>query len=415
MLKVVRFVDRANREQAQRSFSQVSAAEQQRHRINRWVSAFDQQGDHRTGSRVDQESGDWLCEQISAMGARPEKVQFSLPLVQIDECRVCLADIKIDAVPLFDCIFPVVSSINGRIGEIGSDADIGVIMAPPQAEPAQANQLYQSRRSSQHTAILVVTDSRFPETGIALQNADNYAQPFGPPVVQIANRYWVEIKRAMKAKDVVSVCLQARRTAGEAFNIQTQVSGSNPALDPIIIMTPRSSWWRSTSERAGGLVCFLEMIGKAVECNGERSLVFLANSGHELNHVGLASFLSERPGIEKSAHLWVHLGANFAAASPLGARLQFSDAVVQKAFIKLVEAFKSPVYSVKPELDRAVGEARNIHDAGGRYLSILAGNDLFHHPSDRWPGAVNIDNLEQWVCIFENLVPILTRKDAFRS
>lgn len=377
------------------------------------VRAFDQQGDHRTGSRVDQDSGDWLYEQISALGARPEKIQFSLPLVQIDECWVSLGDIKIDAVPLFDCNFPRRSSISGKIGEIGTDADIGVIMAPPQAESAQVKLLYQSRRSHQHSAIVVVTDSHFPGTGIALLNADDYAQPFGPPVVQIANRYWAEIKRIMKAKGSLSIRLKAKRNSGQAFNIQTRVNGSNPALDPVVIMTPRSSWWCSTSERAGGLVCFLEMIRKAVTFKGERSLVFLANTGHELDHAGLASFLSERPGIEKSAHLWVHLGANFAAASPIGARLQFSDAVIQEGFIKLVKAFNSPVYKIKPEAERAVGEARNIHDAGGRYLSILAGNDLFHHPSDRWPAAVNTENLEQWACIFENLVPLLTRRDAF--
>ena len=389
--------------------------EQQGSRISSLVKAFDLQGNHRTGSRVDQDSGDWLCEQIVAMGARPEKIPFSLPLVQIDECWVGLADIKIDAVPLFDCNFPLASSISGRIGELGSDADIGVIMAPPQAESAQSRKLYQSRQSYQHTAILVVTDSQFPETGIALHNADNYARPFGPPVVQIANRYWLEIKQLMKTRGLVSIRLKAKRKPGQAFNIQTLVNGSNPALEPVIIMTPRSSWWCSTSERAGGLICFLEMIRKAVTCKGERSLVFLANTGHELDHAGLAAFLGERPGIEKSAHLWVHLGANFAAAAPIGARLQFSDAVVQEGFIKLLKAFKSPVYNIKPEIDRAVGEARNIHDAGGRYLSILAGNDLFHHPSDRWPVALNIENLEQWVAIFENLVPLLTHRDAFRT
>ena len=389
-------------------------SEQQWQRIGRNVQAFDQQGNHRTGSRVDQVSGDWLCDQILEAGAQPEKIHFSLPLVQIEECRVNLNDIQMEALPLFDCILPVDDCISGSIGEIGSNVDIGVIMAPPQAESVQVKQLYESRRLRQHRAILVVTDSRFPENGIALQNAEHYARPLGPPVVQIANRHWSDIKQAIKAQDPLSIRLKAHRASGDAFNIQTLVSGSKPSLDPVIVMTPRSSWWRSTSERAGGLVCFLEMIRRAVECKGERPLVFLANTGHELNHAGLTSFLNERPGIENSAHLWVHLGANFAAASPTVARLQFSDVMIQERFIQLLEPFKSLAYEVKPEADTAVGEAKNIHDADGRYLSILARNDLFHHPSDRWPAAVDIEKLGQWVCVFENLVPLLADKDAFR-
>jgi hypothetical protein len=368
-------------------------SELQKQRIASLVTEFDQQGAHRTGSRVDQISGDWVCAQIRKAGSQPEKMPFSLPLVHVDSCKVGLADLLVDGVPLFDCLFPDLNFISGTIGELGSDAEIGVIMAPPQVESPQVEQLHQARLANLHRAIVVVTHSRFPGDGIALQNAEHYPEPFGPPVVQIANSHWSAIEQAMRKREVASIWLQASRTTGEAFNIQAVIEGSDSSLAPVIIMTPRSSWWNSTSERAGGLICFLEMIRKAHACKGERSLVFLANTGHELHHAGLAAFLRGRPGIEKSAYLWVHLGANFAAASPAGARLQFSDDVLKQGFIDLLKSFKPPVYEIKPHAVRAVGEARNIHDAGGRYLSILAGNDLFHHPADRWPAAVNLDNL----------------------
>jgi len=389
-------------------------SEQQRQRIISLVREFDQQGDHRTGSQVDQQSGDWLCAQIHKVGGQAEKTRFCLPLVHVDTCKLGLADILMDGVPLFDCLFPDTGFISGTMGEIGSSAEIGIIVAPPQAESEQVKRLHQARLANQHQAIVVVTDSRFPRDGIALQNAEHYPAPFGPTVIQIANSHWPAIDLAMQKREVLSIWLQASRTTGEAFNIQTLVEGSDLSLAPVIIMTPRSGWWHSTSERAGGLVCFLEMIRKALVCKGERSLIFLANSGHELHHAGLTAFLSENPGIEKSAYLWVHLGANFAAAAPIGARLQFSDDVLKHGFIDLLKRFNPPVYEVKPPTAKAVGEARNIHDAGGRYLSILAGNDLFHHPADRWPVAVNLDNLCEWVRVFENLVPKLISKDSFK-
>ena len=36
------------------------------------------------------------------------------------------------------------------------------------------------------------------------------------------------------------------------------------------------------------------------------------------------------------------------------------------------------------------GETRDIHLAGGRYLTLVGTNDLFHLPQDRWPHAVDL-------------------------
>lgn len=36
------------------------------------------------------------------------------------------------------------------------------------------------------------------------------------------------------------------------------------------------------------------------------------------------------------------------------------------------------------------GETRDIHKAGGRYLTLVGTNPLFHLPQDRWPHAVDV-------------------------
>ena len=36
------------------------------------------------------------------------------------------------------------------------------------------------------------------------------------------------------------------------------------------------------------------------------------------------------------------------------------------------------------------GETRDIHRAGGRYLTLVGSNRLFHLPQDRWPHAVDV-------------------------
>jgi len=46
------------------------------------------------------------------------------------------------------------------------------------------------------------------------------------------------------------------------------------------------------------------------------------------------------------------------------------------------------------------GEAENVHRGGGRYVSIIGNNDLFHNTSDRGPDAVDLDVIERFAKAF---------------
>ena len=58
-------------------------------------------------------------------------------------------------------------------------------------------------------------------------------------------------------------------------------------------MTPRSSWWQSTAERGGGLVAWLETLRALLAAPPARPVIFTANSGHELGHLGLDDFVAQ--------------------------------------------------------------------------------------------------------------------------
>jgi hypothetical protein len=45
----------------------------------------------------------------------------------------------------------------------------------------------------------------------------------------------------------------SRRTPAGARNTVVMIPGRDRARTPVVVMTPRSSWWQSTSERGGGL------------------------------------------------------------------------------------------------------------------------------------------------------------------
>ena len=63
-------------------FSQGSAESEAYNRINRVIRDYDAQGDHRTGSPVDAQSGLWLSDRVDDAGIVPELEWMGVPTVQ---------------------------------------------------------------------------------------------------------------------------------------------------------------------------------------------------------------------------------------------------------------------------------------------------------------------------------------------
>jgi hypothetical protein len=117
-------------------------------------------------------------------------------------------------------------------------------------------------------------------------------------------------------------------------------------------------------------------------------VVFTANSGHELGHLGLDDFVARRPGCEESA-IWLHWGANLGAAGGALTVMSASDDLRELAASELTSAGQN--FTLAPKTIVPSGETRDIHRKGGRYLTLVGSNKLFHQPEDRWPQAVELD------------------------
>jgi hypothetical protein len=153
------------------------------------------------------------------------------------------------------------------------------------------------------------------------------------------------------------------------------------------VMTPRSSWWQSTAERGGGIVCWLECLRALFARPPERPVVFTANSGHELGHLGLDDFVARRPGWEEGA-TWLLWGANLGAAGGSLQAMSASADLRRLAAAELTQAGQP--HALAPADLVPSGETRDIHKKGGRYLTLVGSNPLFHLPQDRWPAAVDL-------------------------
>ena len=400
-----------------RALAQSGADADLERRIGRVVHEFEQQGFHRTGTAVDQRSGDWLCEEVKRIGLVPARESFPLSRVDPVQGRLIVEGRALEGLPLFDAAFTDADGIRGRMGPINSDAEIGLAEAAPNT--AAAGPLGDGRRQQRHKAIVCVTRGGRP--GLCPNNADYFTNPFGPPVLQVSSEESSVLRGHAERGTPVHLIAEVKRTTTIAVNVTTRIAGVNAALPPLVVMTPRSGWYWCASERGGGMVCWLELMRSLHAIRPARDVLFVASSGHELGHLGINAFVERRQNIISNAVGWMHFGANIGAAivpgdaaqpdndperrnataaSGGGNTIQASD----DGFEAIVSgAMTSAQLGIRRRIPRGTlpgGEAEVVHRGGGRYLSVIGSNALFHNPEDRGANAVDLGVIARFTAAF---------------
>jgi hypothetical protein len=271
--------------------------------------------------------------------------------------------------------------------------------------------LGEARRQNHHRAIVVVTRGGRP--GFCPSNADSFLHPFGPPVLQISSE-----ERIQDGAEVVLVA-KVTRTPAQAFNVTARIVGNDKAIPPLVIMTPRSGWWTCASERGGGIACWLELMRALRVMKPARDVLFVASSGHEVGYLGIQAFVDRRPGIVPVPRAWIHFGANIGAAQTPGTTfpgtwdqnpgttLQASDDEMERMMAEALTAREIKIDRRVPRGTVPVGEAGVVHRGGGRYMSIVGRNALFHNQADRGPDAVNVNAIARFAATFTTIARTL--------
>jgi hypothetical protein len=354
-----------------------------------WLRTWDSQGHHRTGTNGDEAGAAWLAHEATSLGATVISESFALDRIDPLNCCVELDGTRIEAVPVFDAPSTGPDGITGLLG-----ADIAVAELSPHA--VYSGEYQALRREAAHRALVVVCQGAHP--GMGLLNAEQFRTAYGAPAVHVA-----EPVRGREAR----VIAHYRRTPASARNVVVTIPGTDRTRQPVVVMTPRSSWWQSTAERGGGIVCWLECLRALLAALPTCDVVLTANSGHELGHLGLDEFVARRPGWERDA-LWIHWGANLGAAGGKLTVMSADDNLRVLAADELARAAQPPD-TLTPPTQVPSGETRDIHKAGGRYLTLVGSNPLFHLPQDRWPHAVDVATIERIATAASRIVVALTR------
>ena len=347
------------------------------------IRAYSREGHHRTATAVDRASADALLARARAAGARASLEPFDLSRVESAAAFVQIRGRRIDGLPMFDGAFTGAEGVSGRIGPIDGDQPIAWTRVPPNGEVV----LRRMREGSRHTAIVAVTTGGKP--GLCPVNAGWFSEPFGPPVLQVSSEQLAAIEGASASQLDVRVVAHATRQRARAFNVVSDIRGTDPALPPVCVMTPRSGWHANASERGGGLVCWLETMRKVVATRGIlRTVRFVASSGHELGHLGLHDYLHRNPTLARGAFAWVHFGANIGASTG-DTGMTPSDDRLRDAALRALAPHGLDRIRQSPAAQVA-GEAGTIREEGGRFVSFIGANAWFHNPNDLWPDAVDI-------------------------
>jgi hypothetical protein len=353
------------------------------------VAAFDASGVHRVGTPGDLASGTWLAAEAAQSGVAIARLPVPIQYTHVEEAYLACAGLRIDGLPLFDA--PASTGVSGTLCASEGQGDIGFAAFPPHAASIKGQPLEQLRRATTHAALVVAT--RVTGDSLAPINAQYYTTPFGPPVVQVAGMHHAFLAEQAARNTPVQLVSRYWREAVDSFNIAAHAA-SGTSVPPIAVVTPRTGWWESTAERAGGLVAWLAALHVAghLQRAGHltRDVRAWATCGHELGHLGLQDLIHRQRPLLTDAYYWLHLGANLGSAGPLTLRVRAVDAGEAQRMRDLLVAEGYPAQHILLEPGSTIsGEGHDLRQLGAKVLSLAGSNRHFHAASDRWPANVN--------------------------
>lgn len=377
-------------------------------RIARLIEEFDAQGWHRSGTQVDHDSTQWLTDLVSDAGAKVSAESFPLNRVDPQESYLEVNGERIDGLPLFDGTFTDDGGMHGRIGPLGSDAEIGVGVLSH--HPEENQRFSQMRRDGLHKGMVAITLGDRP--GLMATNAPAFRDPFGPPVLQVSSESHSLIEEFTRDGAEAHLVVSATRTKTETFNVVGRMNGSDVDLAPLVVMTPRSGWFHCAAERGGGLACWREIIRAIRDVGSQRDVLFVATGGHELGFSGIHAFLERHPNLATDAHAWLHFGHSVGGAVEPNPRFSVTDDGLETLTQDVLRFSNLATIAMAPRGTTLGGESQVVARLGGRVVAVLGGNAHFHLISDRWPEAVDVPAVASFADAFVDLAIQLSRSDA---
>jgi hypothetical protein len=355
----------------------------------RRIRAYEQMGDHRTGRDADDAATQWMIEELHKVGVEAEAQTWRFPRVEIHDASIRFGGWDIPALPTFDCAF---TDHRGVSGLLRRDSGPGIVVwefeaDEPERMAAGVYTSFELARSDGASGIVMVMGD--PDGYPVVRNAEQPLDPIALPVLQVAPIDAGPLLDAIGSE--ATMIVDGGRVDAPADNVIAAIPGTDPNAAPVVLMTPRSGWYTCAAERGGGIAIWLEIAARIAANPGQRTLNLVASSGHELHHLGLDHYISKLGDDAAQVHCWMHLGASIGARNGNPAYAASDDELFEVATNALlaqgIERHAFPVGNA------GFGEARNVGEIGGRFVSFLGGHPYFHSPRDTYDRCVDPESL----------------------
>ncbi len=370
-------------------------------RIEARIRAYEGFGIHRTGWPGDDRTTEWLVAELRAAGVAAEPERFAFPRVEVQRARLTWSDGSVDGEPMYDGGFTRIGGVTGDLSEDDDTEPFGKVLIATSALKGDRRWVAPDARAhysgfQQEGVLGIVVPTGDPEGEIVLRNAEHIRQPFNLPVLQVATKEARRLTAALLLGGEATIEIDGDRLNSRATNVVATLPGSDEAAAPLVVMTPKSGWFTCAAERGGGLTIWLALAeGLAALPARRRTVHFVASSGHELHHAGLEEFMKKRGALPQGAHAWLHLGASIGAKNAV-ARMGAADEALHTLTTAALASAGVEGYEAMEVGQPGGGEARNIAQHGGRYVTFLGGHRYFHSPQDTFDKACDAASVARW-------------------
>ncbi len=371
----------------------------------RRIRAFEEMGWHRTGWEADNQAADWLIAELQTAGIEARAQPFRAPRWHWNKAEVRVAGHRIIGEPMSDGgPAPGMGVVAPLLREPRHNTMSIIVWQPTIDDPRRLGpEIYDhldhlEAQGAQGVVLLMDDEDGY---GI-LRNAERPWDPIRLPVLQIAPK---EAGPLLDNEgETAGLVITGRREEVQALNVLAEIPGADLNAAPVTLMTPKSGWFTCAAERGGGIAVWLAVAERIAAQRPRRTLQLVASSGHELHHLGLDAYLESLGDAASKVSAWIHLGAAIGAKRGTPSLAASDDELMTIAQSALsasgIERDPFPVGR------SGYGEARNIAEIGGRYISLLGGHPYFHSPQDTFDNAVDLNLLTRHI----NAVETMTRE-----
>ena len=272
-------------------------------------------GEHRTATREDLKTADWLAAQLKYVGLKTESHPFTAWQFFVDKVSLKVNGKSIEAFPLWQpqatakpVEAPLVyagdgagqssAALKGSIALIRFGAVIG-------GGPAALQSLKAAAAAGAVGAVGIY------ETLSGELFGHNLYQPMPLPTVVADAKDFPALKQAAERGAKASLLIAGKADPqAKAFEVVGKLERGQRL---IVVSTPYSAWFRAAGERGPGIALWLALARWAARRKSDVSYLFVASSGHELQGAGITSFVEHHAPKPEQVHCWCHLGASIAA------------------------------------------------------------------------------------------------------